>query len=169
MPTPGNTDDSTSITEAIDMDSYRPSKQGTEKIMLAEDPGQLAPIPVNVRGGKTDPEFDNLENILNTFNQRFGDVEWTDKDKVNKILLRDLPADMQADAGTVDAIRHSDRQNAKIASDKKLEELMQQYLFTQTEIFKKFTKDADFQRRYKEFVFDTLWNAHKAENEQNDA
>ncbi len=34
---------------------------------------------------------------------------------------------------------------------------MQQYLFTQTEIFKKFSTDQDFQRRYKEFIFDTLW------------
>ena len=28
----------------------------------------------------------------------------------------------------------------------------------QTEIFKKFSTDQDFQRRYKEFIFDTLWN-----------
>lgn len=34
---------------------------------------------------------------------------------------------------------------------------MRQYLFTQTEIFKKFSTDKDFQRRYKEFIFDTLW------------
>jgi type I restriction enzyme R subunit len=50
-----------------------------------------------------------------------------------------------------------DKQNAKISSDKKLEDLMQQYLFTQTEIFKKFSDDGDFKRQYKEFVFDTLW------------
>ena len=34
---------------------------------------------------------------------------------------------------------------------------MQQYLFTQTEIFKKFSTDHDFQRRYKEFIFDAIW------------
>lgn len=55
----------------------------------------------------------------------------------------------------------SDRQNAKITTDKKLEELMQQYLFTQTEIFKKFTQDKDFQRRYKEFMFDLLVQANQ--------
>ena len=49
-----------------------------------------------------------------------------------------------------------DKQNAKISSDKKLEALMQQYLFTQTEIFKRFTSDIDFNRQYKEFIFDTL-------------
>lgn len=146
------------IIEAIDMDSYRPTKQETENIGLAEDPGYVAPIPVGVGGGKSEPELDTLENILTAFNHRFGDIDWTDNDKVNEILTQQIPMDMKKDLHTMDAITTSpDRQNAKISSDKKVEELMQQYLFTQTEIFKKFSTDKDFQRRYKEFIFDTLW------------
>ena len=154
-----NEDLAEGIIEAIDMDSYRPAKQGTEKISLAEDPGYVTPIPVGVGGGKSEAELDTLENILNAFNQRFGDVDWTDKDKVNEILTQQIPADMKADNKTMNAINTSpDKQNAKISSDKKVEELMQQYLFTQTEIFKKFSTDKDFERRYKEFIFDTLWS-----------
>ena len=63
---------------------------------------------------------------------------------------------MRASTEIMEAINHSDRQNAKISSDRKLEELMQQYLFSQTEIFRKFTTDPDFQRKYKAFIFDTL-------------
>ena len=153
-----NEDMAQGIIESIDMDSYRPAKQGTEKINLTDDPGFVTPIPVGVAGGKPAPELDTLENILNAFNQRFGDIDWTDKDKVNEILTQQIPADMKADSKTMDAINTSpDKQNAKISSDKKVDELMQQYLFTQTEIFKKFSTDKDFQRRYKEFIFDTLW------------
>ncbi len=153
-----NEDLAQGIIESIDMDSYRPAKQGTENIMVQDDPGFVTPIPVGVGGGKSAPELDTLENILNTFNQRFGDIDWTDKDKVNEILTQQIPADMKADGKIMDAINTSpDKQNAKISSDKKVEELMQQYLFTQTEIFKKFSGDKDFQRRYKEFIFDTLW------------
>ena len=144
------------------MDSYRPAKQGTENITLAESPGFVAPIPVGVGGRKSESELDSLENILKAFNQRFGDIDWTDKDKVNIILTQQIPADMKADSKIMDAITTSpDKQNAKISSDKKVEELMQEYLFTQTEIFKKFTTDQDFQRRYKEFIFDTLWQQGK--------
>jgi type I restriction enzyme R subunit len=144
------------------MDSYRPSKQGTEKISLTEEPGVVNPITIDVGSGKPEPEFDTLENILKAFNQRFGDIDWTDKDKVNKILTEQIPADMKADTKVMDAITTSpDRQNARITSDKRLEELMHQYLFTQTEIFKKFSTDKDFQRRYKEFIFDTLWEQGK--------
>jgi len=154
-----NEDLTQGIIESIDMDSYRPAKQGTEKISLVEDPGFVTPIPVGVGGGKSELELDTLENILNAFNQRFGDIDWTDKDKVNEILTQQIPADMKADNKIMDAINTSpDKQNAKISSDKKVEELMQQYLFTQTEIFKKFSTDKDFERRYKEFIFDTLWS-----------
>jgi type I restriction enzyme R subunit len=153
-----NEDLAQGIIESIDMDSYRPAKQGTETISLAAEDGYVNPIPVGVGGGKSEPELDTLENILNAFNQRFGDIDWTDKDKVNQFLTEQLPAEMKADRKVMDAITTSpDKQNAKISSDKKVEELMQQYLFTQTEIFKKFSTDHDFQRRYKEFIFDTLW------------
>lgn len=164
-----STDDSTErVLELVNMDSYRPSKQGTEKIKLGEDIGVVAPIPVDVRGGRDEGELDTLDNIVSAFNLRFGDIEWTDKDKVNKFLIEQVPADIAADKHLMDLIsvskQNHDRQNAKITSDKKLDEVMQQYLFTQTEIFKKFTQDKDFQRRYKEFIFDLLWDANREPN-----
>lgn len=152
------------ILESIDMDSYRPSKESTRDINLVADVSEVNPIPVDVRGGKPEPEMDTLENILSIFNQRFGDIEWSNKDKVRKILTEQLPAEMKANKEILDAVKYSDKQNAKITSDKKLEDLMQQYLFSQTEIFKKFTQDKDFQRRYKEFIFDTLVQSSSSQN-----
>ena len=154
----GDDDLAEGIIEAIDMDSYKPQKQGSEDITLTDDTGIVAPIPVGVGGGKSEPELDTLENIIKAFNQRFGDIDWTNKDKVNEILTQHIPDDMKKDEKIMNTIMTSpDKQNAKISSDKKLEDLMQQYLFDQTEIFKKFSDDKDFQRRYKEFIFDTLW------------
>jgi len=148
------------ILEVIDMYSYRPSKISTQNISLVADPCEISPIPVDAGGSETAPDLDTLENILNVFNQRFGDIAWADKDKVHQILTEQLPAEMKANKDIMDSIKYSDRQNAKISSDKKLEEIMQQYLFSQTEIFKKFTQDKDFQRRYKEFIFDTLFQTN---------
>lgn len=147
------------IIESIDMDSYRPSKGETKNISLGTDVGTVESIPVDVRGGKPIPDFDTLENILKVFNQRFGDIDWTDADKVNKILTEEIPADMKADSEIMKDIASSpDKQNARISSDKKLADLMQRYLHTQTEIYKKFSSDKDFEKRYKEFVFDLLWS-----------
>jgi len=155
-----NEDLAEGILESIDMDSYRPAKQGTENIVLDVDTGVVDPIPVDVRSGKPKAELDTLENILSEFNQRFGDIEWTDKDKVNKILKEQIPADMKADAEIMKDIANSpDKQNAKISSDKKLSDLMQKYLHTQTEIYRKFTSDKNFQESYKKFIFDALWQS----------
>ncbi|MFN9339967.1 MAG: type I restriction endonuclease subunit R [Candidatus Kapaibacterium sp.] len=152
-----NEDLAQGIIESIDMDSYRPAKQGTEKIVLEPEPGFVTPIPVGVGGGKSQPELDTLENIINAFNQRFGDIDWTDKDKVNQILTQQIPADMRANEDLMNTIIDSpDLQNAKIKSDKELEKIMALLFQSQTEIYKKFL-EPDFQRRYKEFIFDTLW------------
>ena len=76
--------------------------------------------------------------------------------------MNQIPADIKADAQTMDTINTSpDKQNAKISSDKKVDKLMQQYMRTQTEIFKKYLTDEDFKRRYQEFVFETLWQAQQ--------
>lgn len=153
-------DDNLRILDTIDMDSYRPAKQGSEKIGMVAEPGYVAPIPVMVGAGLEEKTFDTIENIIENFNKRFGPVEWTDKDKVKEILTKQIPEDMKKDERTMEAINTSpDRQNAKISSDKKVEELMQEYLFTHTEIFRKFSTDMDFQRQYKEFIFDIIWTA----------
>jgi len=152
-----NDDLAVGIIEAIDMDSYRPTKQETEKIVLDTEMGFVTPIPVSVNGGKGENEFDTLENIVNTFNQRFGDIDWTNKDKVNEILTIQIPDDIRADSQTMDTINTSpDKQNAKISSDRKVDKLMRDYMRTQTEIFKKYSTDEDFKRRYREFIFDAL-------------
>lgn len=145
-----------SIQEVIEIDSYRPSRIGTTNILLVNEPGIVEPLPVGTGGGNSDPLLDTLENILNLFNQRFGDIEWSDGDKVKKILTQQLPDEMRANKELMDDIKYSDKQNARISSDKKLEETIQQFLFSQTEIYRKFTNDPNFQRRYKEFIFDTL-------------
>ena len=75
------------ILQNIDMDSYRPSKQGTEKIILSPEAGFIEPIPVETRTGKPEPNLDTLENIVKAFNEHFGDIEWTDKDKIRRILI----------------------------------------------------------------------------------
>ncbi len=149
------------ILDNIYMDSYRSSKDTSQNILLEPVSGELSPIPLGAGGVIIEPELDTLENILNAFNQRFGDIQWTDEDKVKKILTEQLPNEMRANKDIMEVIKDSDKQNAKIFSDKKLEDLIQQYLYSQTEIFKKFTTDLDFQRRYKDFIFETLVDANK--------
>ena len=152
-----DTDDfAADILDEVDMESYRVSRQDTTNIPLGEGDSEVAPLSIIESGQQPDPEFDSLENIIEAFNQRFGDIEWEDSDKVRKILSEDIPNELKTNSDTMQTIQSSDPQNAKIASDRKLAEFMQALLFTHTEIFKKFTDDPDFKRQYEDFIFDIL-------------
>ncbi len=84
-------DDEDNVLEAVDMDSYRVSKQQSAKIDLASETAGIYPIPVSEGGSLAEKVFDSLEAIIVAFNKRHGDIEWTDRDKVNKILFHDIP------------------------------------------------------------------------------
>ena len=152
-----DTDDfAADILDDVDMESYRVSRQGRTNISLEEEDSEVAPLSSVESDQQRDPDLDSLENIIEAFNQRFGDIEWEDNDKVRKILTEDIPNDLKANSDTMQTIQNSDPQNAKIASDNKLTEFMRELLFTHTEIFKKFTSDSDFKHRYEDFIFDVL-------------
>ena len=152
-----DTDDfAADILDEVDMESYRSSRQGTTNIPLGEGDSEVAPLSIVESGQQHDPDLNSLENIIEAFNQRFGDIEWEDSDRVSKILSEEIPNELKGNSDTMQTIQSSDQQNAKIASDRKLAEFMQKLLYTHTEIFKKFTGDSDFKSRYEDFIFDIL-------------
>ncbi len=150
-------DDEDNVLEAVDMDSYRVSKQQSAKIDLASETAGIYPIPVSEGGSLAEKVFDSLEAIIVAFNKRHGDIEWTDRDKVNKILFHDIPEQLQEDQETLATLHNSDKQNAKISIDKKIFDVIQDLMFSHTELYKKFVDDADFKHRYQDFIFDILW------------
>ena len=152
-----NDDLAKGILEAVDLDSYRLTRITTDEIKL-QGGGELEPTPPIMRSGGGDNDFDKLQAIIDEFNSRFGIDNWTDNDKVKRFLFEQLPADLSRDTATVNAVKNSDKQNAKITSDKKVEDLMQDVIFTYTDLYRKFTDDQDFKRQYLDFVFDKLWN-----------
>jgi len=153
------------IIESINMDSYRLTRETTMNIAMEPDPTELDPAPADASGRTSEPELDELSNIIKQFNDRFGIDNWTQDDKVKDYLFKQLPQEMQADEATTTAIKNSDRQNAKITSDKKVEELMQDVIFQFTDLYKKFTDDPDFKRQYQEFVFEKMWKSAQSGNQ----
>ena len=42
--------------------------------------------PADGGGGKREPELDRLSNILKTFNDQFGGIDWQDADRVRRMI-----------------------------------------------------------------------------------
>ncbi|GAB5554188.1 MAG: type I restriction endonuclease subunit R [Saprospiraceae bacterium] len=145
------------ILEAIELDSYRLSKLTTDNISLIGGE-EVAPSPPTMRSGRPEAEMTALEFIIQTFNERFGNIDWMKDDKVRKVIFEELPKQMANDAKHMQTMRNSDRQNARIASDDKVNEMVQDFIFTSTDFYKMFMDNPEFKRQYMDFIFDKVWN-----------
>jgi hypothetical protein len=85
-------------------------------------------------GGKPEPEIDRLSNILKVFNEQFGNIEWEDGDRVRRMITEEIPAKVAADKAYQNAMRNSDKDNAKIEHAKALERVMTAVLNDDTQV-----------------------------------
>ncbi len=157
LPAPKEEDLSKGILEAIDMDSYRVEKQAAIRIALPDEDAEIEPVPTEGGGHKPEPELDRLSNIIKAFNDQFGNIPWTDADRVRRLITEEIPARVAADTAYQNAIKHSDRQNARIEHDKALLRVMTALLQDDTELFKQFSDNDGFRRWLTEMVFDLTY------------
>ena len=85
FPAPDDEDLSRGILDAIDMDSYRVEKRAVQKILLPDEDAEIEPVPTSGGGQRPEPELDRLSNILQAFNDLFGDIGWEDRDRVGEL------------------------------------------------------------------------------------
>ena len=159
LPAPEEEDLSKGILETIDMESYRVEKQAMEKIGLPDENAQIDPLPPDGGFYVREPEMDHLSNILKSFNEQFGNIEWKDKDRVETLIGTDLPARVRKDAAYKNASMNSDKQNARIEHDKALRRVMAEVLEDDTELFRQFTDNESFKRWMMDTIFQLTYNS----------
>ena len=116
LPAPKEEDLSKGILEAIDMDSYRVEKKAAMKIQLPDQNAEIEPVPTSGGGRKPEPELDRLSNILKTFNEQFGNISWTDEDRVRQLITQEIPAKVAADTAFQNAMKNTDRKTPGLST-----------------------------------------------------
>ena len=162
LPAPVEEDLSKGILEAIDMDSYRVEKQRGMQLQMSDQDAEIEPVPPSGGGRKPEPELDRLSNILKTFNDQFGNISWTDADRVHRLITEDIPNRVLADTAYQNAKKNSDRQNARIEHDKALGRVMTAVLQDDTELFKQFMDNDSFRRWLTDTVFGLTYEGRQA-------
>ncbi len=153
LPAPKEEDLSKGILESIDMDSYRVEMKAAMKVRLPDEDGEIEPVPTSGGGHKPEPELDILSNILKTFNEQFGNIDWKDHDKIEKIIGTEIPKKVAADKAYRNAVRNSDRQNARVEHDKALGRVMGDIVSDHTELFRQYSDNRDFKKWLAETIF----------------
>jgi type I restriction enzyme R subunit len=157
LPAPEEEDLSKGVLKAIDMDSYRVEAQAALKMAMDDADATVEPVPPGDGGGKGEPDIDWLSNIIKTFNDLFGNIEWKDADKISKVIAEEIPARVAQDRAYQNAQANSDRQNAKLEHDKALTRVVLELLSDHTELFRQFSDNPNFKRWLTDTVFDATY------------
>lgn len=160
LPAPVEEDLSRGILEAIDMDSYRVEKKAIQRISLPDQETEIAPVPTAGGGRKPEPELERLSAILRSFNDAWGNIPWEDKDRITQRLTVEVPQKVAADQAYQNAIKNSDKQNARIEMDKALLRVMIGLMKDETELFKQFSDNEGFRRWLSDAVFQQTYGRH---------
>jgi type I restriction enzyme R subunit len=155
LPAPREDDLTAGILETIDMESYRVERREAMKIALADQDGELEPVPTAGSGSKPDPDLERLSDILRTFNDQFGNIDWDDEDRVRQRITEEIPQHVAADEAYQNAQRNDDPANARIELDKALGRVMISTMRDEAQLFKQFSDNDSF----KKWLADAVFNA----------
>jgi type I restriction enzyme R subunit len=162
LPAPQEDDLSKGILEAIDMDSYRVEVQAAVKIALPDQDSEIGPVPTLGGGRMPEPELDRLSNIIKAFNEQFGNIDWKDGDKIRKLITEEIPAKVAADRAYQNAMKNSDKQNARIEHDVALQRVILELLTDHTELYKQFSENPAFNKWLRDTNFATTYQTQPA-------
>ena len=156
LPSPVSEDLSKGILESIDFDSYKNNILSERSIALENIDAEIEPVPVDGGGGVSEPDLEYLSSILSAFNTRFGDIPWTDEDKV-RTILKELPVQVAKSETYQNAMRNSDSETARIESDAVLAKVMLDYMKSNMELYKTFQDNPSFKKFVQEYVFEQTY------------
>jgi type I restriction enzyme R subunit len=153
LPAPVEQDLSKGILESIDMDSYRAEVQQTMTLTLPDEGAVIFPLPMGGGGRVAEPELDYLSNIIKSFNDRFGNIEWEDTDRIRKVITEEIPARVKADQAYRNAMKNSSRSAARLEHDRALQKVVIEMLSDHTELFKQFSDNPGFKKWLSDTIF----------------
>lgn len=160
LPTPIDEDLADGILETIDLDSYRAEKNKTMNLVISEDEVEaLDPARAGAAGGRPEAEMDFLSNIIETFNDRYYS-ELEDPELAIK-LTKDLPEMVANDEKYQNAIKYSDKQNARIEGERALDRAMMSIMGTSMELFKLWTDNNSYNKELADTIFSSTYRPER--------
>ncbi len=156
LPSPRDDDFSEGILDVIDLDSYRLEAQESMSIKLEDADAEVAPVPAGSAGHIVNPEMDLLSIILNDFNDMFGNIDWKEPDNVRRQIIA-IPDMVAKDEKYQNAMKNSDKQNARMESERALQQVIFSVMADNMELFKQFQDNPSFKKWLSDMVFNITY------------
>ena len=156
LPSPKDDDFSEGILDVIDLDSYRLEAQEAMSIKLEDADAEVPPVPAGSAGHIVSPEMDLLSIILNDFNDMFGNIDWKEPDNVRRQIVA-IPEMVAKDEKYQNAMKNSDKQNARMESERALQQVIFSVMADNMELFKQFQDNPSFKKWLSDMVFNMTY------------
>ena len=150
------------IQQNIDMESYRIQQTGSGKVILERKGSALDPVATKETRESTPEELEALSRIIADLNERFG-IELVPEHRVTLGRMLDR---LGEDASLEVATRVNTLKNVRIAFDHKAEQVIQEIVDLNFDLYKRITDDRAFGEVVKNHLFDQYLRAHGKPAEQ---
>ena len=110
--------------------------------------------------------MDLLSIILNDFNDMFGNIDWKEPDNVRRQIIA-IPDMVAKDEKYQNAMKNSDKQNARMESERALQQVIFSVMADNMELFKQFQDNPSFKKWLSDMVFNMTYDP-KVGSKQNE-
>ena len=145
------------VQQNIDMESYRLQQTGHGKIALERRPGTLGPISTKGTHGSAPEELETLSRIIAELNDRFG----LKLGPEHRVTLHQMMDRLDDDAALDAAARANTRENVRLTFNQKVENVIQEIVDSNFDLYKRITDDRVFGETIKNFLFDQYLRGHR--------
>lgn len=126
-------------------------------IILEDKNSEVDPVPTGSGGHLYNPDLDLLSSIVAQFNDIFGNIKWNDVDNVRR-QIQEIPAMVSKDEKYRNAMKNSDEQNARMESERALQNVIISIMKDNMELFKQFQDNPSFKNWLSNMVFNLTYN-----------
>ena len=149
------------IQQNIDMESYRIQQIGDGKIELERGSDKLEPMRTKEQGQTPPEELEALSRIIADLNDRFG-IEMGPE---HRLTLSRMMERLQEDTALEVAATVNTPENVRIAFDYKVEQVIQEIVDQNFELYKRITDDPAFGDAIKNHLFDQYLHRNRSDSD----
>jgi type I site-specific restriction-modification system R (restriction) subunit len=145
------------VQQNIDMESYRIQQTASGRIALERKPGVLDPAGTKGAHAAAPEELETLSRIIAELNERFG----LNLGAEHRVTLGQMMEKLDGDAALDAAARANTRENVRLTFDRKVEQVIQEIVESNFDLYKRITDDRAFGESIRNMLFDQYLRAHR--------
>ncbi|HET9886484.1 MAG TPA: RNA-binding domain-containing protein, partial [bacterium] len=149
------------VQQNIDMESYRIQETSRGRINLERRAGILEPSATKGNYGIAPENMEPLSQIISDLNDRFG----LNLGPEHRLTLGQMMEKLDSDVALGASARVNTRENVRLTFDYKVENVIQEIVDSNFDLYKRITDDPVFGRAIKDFLFDQYLRSHRQAGE----